>query len=231
MRYFFLIFILISSCISDSEVLENPDVLNFKILSLGDSYTIGEGVCENCNYPNQLIDTLKTLNPNDNFNLDIIAQTGWSTTALINNINNDLPANYDIVTLLIGVNNQFWNLSVETYENEFIDLLNISRSKTKSGDFNDLVVISIPDYSYTPYAQSYSQDLRDQISSEIDMYNNFAQNYCYQNEISFVYITDITRLGLENPELVSNDNLHPSESAYTLFVERILPVIEQKIYN
>ena len=88
MRYFFLLFILITSCTSDSEDLENPDVLNIKILSLGDSYTLGEGVCENCNYPNQLIDSLKTLNPNDNFNLDIIAQTGWSTTALINNINN-----------------------------------------------------------------------------------------------------------------------------------------------
>jgi len=230
-RYFFLIFILITSCNTDSEVLENSGVSNVKILSLGDSYTIGEGVCENCNYPNQLIDSLKTLNPSDNFNLDIIAQTGWSTTDLINNINNDLPANYDIATLLIGVNNQFWNFSFETFENEFIDLLNISRSKTKSGDFNDLVVISIPDYSYTPYAQSYSQGLKDQISTEIDMYNNFAQNYCYQNEISFVYITDITRLALENPELVTDDNLHPSESAYKLFVERILPVVEQKIYN
>ena len=167
MRYFFLIFILVTSCNTDSEVLENPDVLNFKILSLGDSYTIGEGVCENCNYPNQLIDSLKTLNPNDNFNLDIIAQTGWSTTALINNINNDLPANYDVVILLIGVNNQFWNLSFETYENEFMDLLNISRSKTNSGSFEDVVVISIPDYAYTPYSQSFSQWLRDEISSEI----------------------------------------------------------------
>ena len=122
-------------------------------------------------------------------------------------------------------------MAFETYENEFIDLLNISRSKTNSGSFEDVVVISIPDYAYTPYSQSFSQGLRDEISSEIDMYNNFAQNYCYQNEISFVYITDITRLGLENPELVSNDNLHPSESAYKLFVERILPIIEQKIYN
>tara|TARA_X000001036_G_scaffold419056_1_gene438528 strand:+ start:53 stop:748 length:696 start_codon:yes stop_codon:yes gene_type:complete len=230
-RYFFLLFILITSCITDSEVLENPEVFNVEILSLGDSYTIGEGVCKNCNYPNQLIATLKTLNPNDNFNVDIIVQTGWSTTALIDNINNNLPANYDIVTLLIRVNNQFWNLSFETYESEFIDLLNISRSKTKSGDFDDLLVISIPDYAYTPYSQSFSQDLRDQISAKIDMFNNFAQSYCYQNEISFVYITDITRLELENSELVSNDNLYPSESAYTLFVQRILPIIEQKIYN
>jgi hypothetical protein len=57
-RYFFLIFILVTSCNTDSEVLENPDVLNFKILSLGDSYTVGEGVCENCNYPNQLTNYL-----------------------------------------------------------------------------------------------------------------------------------------------------------------------------
>ena len=230
-RYICLFIIVLFSCEPDSESIVIPDSTEFNILSLGDSYTIGEGVCENCNYPNQLIDTLKILNSNDDFYVDIVAQTGWSTTALINNIGNELESNYDVVTLLIGVNNQFWNLSFETYENELIDLLNISKSKTKSGDFDDVVVISIPDYAFTPYAQSFSQELRDQISAEINIYNSFTQNYCYQNEISYINITDITRLGLENPELVSVDNLHPSESAYKMFTERILPVVEQKIYN
>ena len=140
-RYICLFIIVLFSCEPDSESIVIPDSTEFNILSLGDSYTIGEGVCENCNYPNQLIDTLKILNSNDDFYVDIVAQTGWSTTALINNIGNELESNYDVVTLLIGVNNQFWNLSFETYENELIDLLNISKSKTKSGDFDDVVVI------------------------------------------------------------------------------------------
>ena len=115
MRYFFLLFILLTSCVTDSEVSENYDVLNVKILSLGDSYTIGEGVCENCNYPNQLIDTLKTLNPNDNFNVDIIAQTGWSTTDLINNIK---PTNkkLTIAINLTGGNEKIITKSIEQWK-------------------------------------------------------------------------------------------------------------------
>ena len=118
-RYICLFIIVLFSCEPDSESIVIPDSTEFNILSLGDSYTIGEGVCENCNYPNQLIDTLKILNSNDDFYVDIVAQTGWSTTALINNIGNELESNYDVVTLLIGVNNQFWNLSFETYENDY----------------------------------------------------------------------------------------------------------------
>ena len=197
---------------------------------MGDSYTIGEGVCEDCNFPTQLVDSLNHLNNRDSFNVNIIAQTGWSTSSLINNLDISSLPKYDLVTLLIGVNNQFWGLPFETYKNEFIDLINISTLLAKSNDLSDLIIISIPDYAYTPYAQSFTQGLRDEISEEIDIYNNYAQNYCYQNEISYVNITDISRLGLDNPELVSSDNLHLSEIAYRLFVERILPIVEQKIY-
>ena len=230
MKYLLLFFILITSCESNSEISEIPNPRNINILSLGDSYTIGEGICENCNFPTQLVDSLNFLNNRDSFNIRIIAQTGWSTSSLINNLDISSLPKYDIVTLLIGVNNQFWGLPFETYKNEFIDLINISTLLTKSNDLSDLIIISIPDYAYTPYAQSFTQGLRDEISEEIDIYNNYAQNYCYQNEISYVNITDISRLGLDNPELVSSDNLHLSEIAYRLFVERILPIVEQKVY-
>lgn len=230
MKYLLLFFILIISCESNSEISEIQNPRNVNILSLGDSYTIGEGVCEDCNFPTQLVDSLNHLNNRDSFNANIIAQTGWSTSSLINNLDISSLPKYDLVTLLIGVNNQFWGLPFETYKNEFIDLINISTLLTKSNDLSDLIIISIPDYAYTPYAQSFTQGLRDEISEEIDIYNNYAQNYCYQNEISYVNITDISRLGLDNPELVSSDNLHLSEIAYRLFVERILPIVEQKIY-
>ena len=82
-------------------------------------------------------------------------------------------------------------------------------------------MVSIPDYAYTPFGQGSGNPSR--ISKEIDEYNAFAKKYCNDNTIEFIDITDITRKGLTNPNLVAQDGLHPSESAYSLFVERILP--------
>ena len=115
MKYLLLFFILIISCESNSEISEIQNPRNVNILSLGDSYTIGEGVCEDCNFPTQLVDSLNHLNNRDIFNVNIIAQTGWSTSSLINNLDISSLPKYDLVTLLIGVNNQFWGLPFETY--------------------------------------------------------------------------------------------------------------------
>jgi acyl-CoA thioesterase-1 len=205
---------------------EEPSNLaeDFKILSLGDSYTIGQSVCETCRFPEQLKSQLENNYPLSTFELQIIAQTGWTTSSLVNAINNANPQNnFDIVTLLIGVNNQYQNKPFSIYEEEFPQLVNIAIEKAK-GDLNKVIVISIPDYAYTPFGNGDPS-----ISQEINSYNNFASNYCSQNNISFINITDITRQGLINPNLVASDNLHPSELAYSMFVERILPVVVQKI--
>ena len=228
MRYLILFSVVIFSC-----TLENPNEnidipQKFDILSLGDSYTIGQGVCDECSYPRQLIDSLSVAHIRDTFNLEVIAQTGWTTNSLINNIDTLELEKKDVVTLLIGVNNQFWGLPFNQYETQFEELINISIGLTKSQTSDDVLVISIPDWAYTPAGQTYNPEFT---SEQINLYNEFAENYCLENEISYVYITDITRLGLEQPELVSIDGLHPSEIAYKLFVERIYPVIEQKIYE
>jgi len=210
--------------------------INYKILSLGDSYTIGQSVCDECNFPVQLKDSLQTVLYNDTINVEIIAVTGWTTTALINSVNpvleNHSPDNIfkdnDLVTLLIGVNNQYQNRPFELYETEFPELVNKAISLTKSQSSNDLIVISIPDYAFTPFGQSGPNPSN--TSQEIDMYNNFAENYCLENDISFINITDITRLGLVNPALVASDNLHPSKLAYKKFVERIYPVALEKLF-
>jgi lysophospholipase L1-like esterase len=210
---------------------------NYKILSLGDSYTIGQSVCDECNFPVQLKDSLQIELSIDTVNVEIIAVTGWTTTALINSIDpvieNDSPDNIfqnnDIVTLLIGVNNQYQNRPFELYESEFPELINKAISLTKSQSSNNLIVISIPDYAYTPFGQSGPNPSL--TSEEIDLYNNFAENYCIENQISFINITDITRLGLVNPGLVASDNLHPSELAYKKFVERIFPVALEKLLD
>ena len=112
------------------------------------------------------------------------------------------------------------------YETEFPELVNIA-STLASNDLSNVIVISIPDYAYTPFGQGSGNP--SQTSLEIDQYNDFAENYCAQNGISYVYITDITRLGLEQPLLVASDGLHPSELAYAEFVERILPVALEKL--
>lgn len=122
-----------------------------------------------------------------------------------------------MVTLLIGVNNQYQNKPFSLYEQEFPELVNIAIEKAK-GNKNNVIVVSIPDYAYTPFGNGNTT-----ISAQIDIYNAFAENYCIQNNITFVNITDITREGLAQPTLVANDGLHPSDLAYFRFVERIFP--------
>lgn len=224
--YFLLITSLLLSCSSENMMPDDePTPKNYKYLALGDSYTIGQSVCETCRFPVQLKDSIgKYLNANDTFQLKIIAQTGWTTTNLKTAISNENPQNdYDLVTLLIGVNNQYQNSSFSLYEIEFPELLTIAIQKAK-GDKNNVIVVSIPDYAYTLFGNGSTT-----ISSQIDNYNSFAENYCNTNNITFVNITDITRLGLLQPELVATDGLHPSKIAYSKFVERILPKAKMKL--
>jgi acyl-CoA thioesterase-1 len=196
------------------ETKPNP----IKYLALGDSYTIGQSVCETCRFPEQLKNRLYNLNNQNSFYLNIIARTGWTTGNLISAINSQNPSNdYDLVTLLIGVNNQYQGSSFSVYEKEFPELVNKAVYLAK-GDKSNVIVLSIPDYAYTPYGSGNKT-----ISTEIDQYNNFAQSYCSNNNIVFINITTITRQGLLDPSLVASDNLHPSEKAYSLFVDQILP--------
>jgi lysophospholipase L1-like esterase len=204
-----------------------PRQLNY--LALGDSYTIGQSVCETCRFPEQLRKKLGDLNPKNSYTSKIIARTGWTTTDLISAIKNENPAsNYDLVTLLIGVNNQYQNMAFSVYEKEFPELVFKAISLAK-GDRSNVIVVSIPDYAYTPFGKQSSNPSK--ISSEIDKYNAFAQKYCLEQNIEFVSITDITRQGFINPLLVAQDGLHPSELAYSLFLDRIFPKATLAIHN
>ena len=213
---------------ASAEILETLNIPeNFKLLALGDSYTIGENVCTSCRFPEQLKDSLMVnFDAQDSFSLEIIAQTGWTTTNLISAIGASNPtSDHDLVTLLIGVNNQYQGKPFALYETEFITLVNTAIALANN-DPSNLIVVSIPDYAYTPFGQNFNPEY---ISEQLDVYNLYAENYCQDNGLSYVYITDITRQGLANPELVANDNLHPSALAYSKFVERILPLALEKL--
>ena len=202
------------------------DPMSVDILSLGDSYTIGESVCDTCSFPEQLKSSLGAeYSEQREVTLQVIAKTGWTTTNLKNAIVSEGPSNdFDLVTLLIGVNNQFQGKLFSIYETEFIELVTSAISFVE-GDKSKLIIVSIPDYGYTPFGQNSNPQ---NISAEIDMYNSFAEDYANENNLSYVYITDITREGLEDPSLVASDGLHPSELAYRRFVERLMPIALEK---
>ena len=214
------------------DIQEQEDTNTFKndtlkIIALGDSYTIGESVCSSCKFPEQLKDSIANIISDVTIELTVIAKTGWTTSALKNALEAEtLAEDYDIATLLIGVNNQFQRRPFELFEKEFPEL--VTKAVTYAGGkAKNLIVISIPDYAFTPFGNGNLN-----ISNGINTYNTFIKNYCDANNITYVFITDITRQGIENPSLVANDGLHPSTLAYSKFVSRLLPEALEKIgYN
>jgi lysophospholipase L1-like esterase len=183
-----------------------------KYLALGDSYTIGESVAEKDRWPNQLADQLKIAHPK------IIATTGWRTDDLAGAIKSaDLKDEYDLVSLLIGVNNQFQGKSATQYEIEFEELLKTS-IKLGKGKTKNVFVVSIPDYGFTPYGKPKQET----ITKQIDEFNAINKRITEKYKIAYFNITEISRKGLENPTLVAEDGLHPSGKMYAAWVDLII---------
>lgn len=203
----------------------DPDA-DVEYLALGDSYTIGQSVCATCRFPVQLTTRFNETS-DKKLSVDIIAATGWRTDDLLYAIKNANPSNqYELVTLLIGVNNQYQGIPIDQYKTEFLQLLDKAKTFAR-GDKSRVIVVSIPDYAFTPFGQNYGNPQL--ISQEIDAYNAFAKSTTEDAGITYLNITDITRRGLDEPNLVAQDGLHPSEKAYAEFVERLLPMAQAKL--
>lgn len=188
-------------------------------LALGDSYTIGESVSEKDQWPRQLVTQLNR----KGFALQaptIIAKTGWTTDELYAGIQQaSLLSNYDYVSLLIGVNNQYRGRSVASFIPEINRLL--AEAIRLSGYQPDRVfVLSIPDWGAMPFAEGRN---REQISREINDYNLALQEACSKFNVAFFDITPISRRAPTAPELVASDGLHPSGKMYQAWVDTVLP--------
>ncbi len=199
-----------------------PPTETYTYLALGDSYTIGHSVTEEERFPVQLSNRLGEAGY-DVIDTRIIAKTGWTTDELQNGIANEseLQDTYQLVSLLIGVNNQYRNRPVDTYKPEFRALLN--QAIAFAGGRRDRVfVVSIPDYAYTSFGNGNPN-----ISAGIDVYNAANKEITESYDIAYFDITPISRLGLEQTELVASDGLHPSGEQYKRWVDLMLPgVIE-----
>lgn len=193
-------------------------------LALGDSYTIGEDVDESDRWPVQLMKHLEEKLPLQM--PEIIATTGWTTDELLYALSTKPSlGEFDLVSLLIGVNNQYRAYPIEQFGHEFTLLLR-KAIEYASGKADRVWVLSIPDYACTPFGAEKNPQL---ISSEIDLYNGLKQQISKEAGVNFLDITQISRLASDQSELIASDGLHPSGAMYLKWVDSLSRTI-LKVY-
>ncbi len=204
--------------VGEDDGTSGTDTARVSYLALGNSYTIGESVPESERWPlqlaNRLSDETFVVEP-----LRIVARTGWTTQQLLDGIEQaDLRASYDVVSLLIGVNNQYQGLDIGIYHTQFDSLLRKSIDFAR-GREEKVFVLSIPNYGVTPFAEGRDTA---RIRREIARYNAVADSICQDYGVRFFNITPISQRAEDDPSLVASDGLHPSGRQYRLWVEKIL---------
>jgi lysophospholipase L1-like esterase len=193
-----------------------------KFLALGDSYTIGQNVQVNERFPAQTVQLLKTQGLNIS-EPNYIAVTGWTTINLLSAINQQKPAqDFNIVTLLIGVNDQYQRLDTAGYTVRFEELLNKAIHHAGNRKAN-VFVVSMPDYSATPFVAPSSKA---RVSMEIDQFNAINKRITQQYNISYTDITPSTKEAANDASLVANDGLHPSGKEYRKWANMLAPKIK-----
>jgi lysophospholipase L1-like esterase len=191
-------------------------------LALGDSYSIGEGVAAEARWPMQLAHALRgegiaLADP------DIIAATGWTTDELDAAIDAAQPAaGYDLVSLLVGVNNQYRGRGLDEYRHQFAALL--ERAIALAGDRHERVlVLSIPDWGATRFGRDCGRDLV-AVAHELDAFNAVARDICAAHGVAFVDITAVSRERGADAAMLADDGLHPSAAMHARWTQLALPV-------
>lgn len=195
-------------------------------LALGDSYTIGHSVAESARFPVQTVSLLRQQHINMKDPV-IVATSGWTTANLLSALEQQTPAdNYTVVSLLIGVNNQYQRRRLGEYQTEFAQLLSKAISFA-GGDHRHVFVLSIADYSVTPFAAGTATA---QIAEEIDQFNATCRHLSLEAGVHYIDITAISRAAEYNLHLVADDGLHPSALQYekwsALLASAMLPELQ-----
>ncbi|MDI1252705.1 SGNH/GDSL hydrolase family protein [Thermomonas sp.] len=199
------------------------DPISLSYLALGDSYSIGEGVTENARWPMQLARALRE----EGFAIAdprIIAKTGWTTDELAAAMDEAEPlGKWDVVSLLIGVNDQYRGRNVNDYSECFTTLLQRAVALATANP-RQVFILSIPDWGVTPFARAELRSPR-RIAKELDAFNAASRDICEAHGVAFVDITEVSRELGAQPAMLIEDGLHPSAAMYAEWARLALPVV------
>lgn len=225
-KLFLICFLFLILQLKANSMTTPTDTTVYTYLALGDSYTIGEGVGENDRFPVQVVKILK----NSGIEVaapKIVAKTGWTTIELNDELNaNPINETYDLVTLLIGVNDQYRGFPVESYKPWFTKLLERA-IEYAGGKANRVVVISIPDWGVTPYAEGRD---RDEIAGQIDQYNEANKSIAKKHKVRYLDITADTREVMNDaPNLLAKDQLHYSGQEMGMWAAKLSIILKAMV--
>jgi len=197
----------------------------YNYLALGDSYTIGESVPLHKSFPYQVVQLLRK--KEFNFNApEIIAKTGWTTEELQDAMSKvTLLSKYDFVTLLIGVNNQYRGGDAIEYKQQYEEILKKAIELANSKK-DHVIIVSIPDYSVTTHAETMDTE---KISREIEVFNSINKALSIQYKVQYVDITPGSKSVKNDPSLIAQDGLHPSEKQYAVWAKKIVELIASQL--
>lgn len=229
MRYtlFFCLLVSLSclSCKTSSNNVISESNNKYSFLALGDSYTIGESVAKTERWPVQLVSRLNE----DGYKVappKVIAKTGWTTGDLLSAMRSQLNTTrkFDLVSISIGVNNQYQGGSMEEYEEELRQIFKMALNYSKKRE-KGVFALSIPDYGVTPFGENNAETIR----VEIDQFNAIFKKVAADFDVDFYNITPISREAARDPDLIAEDNLHPSALMYRYWVDEIIDEIPQML--
>jgi lysophospholipase L1-like esterase len=203
-----------------------PSPTSPTFLALGDSYTFGEGVAADARWPTQLAQALRA----DGVAVaepTVIAATGWTTDELAAAIDAAQPAPHDLVSLLIGVNDQYRGRTLDDYRAQFATLLDRAIALAR-GRADRVLVLAIPDWGVTPFGRDSGRD-RVQVAAELDAFNAAARSESARRGAAFVDISGVYRAHAVEPDMLTADGLHPAAPMHALWARLVVPVAHRML--